>query len=602
MSRKIESEFLKVVTLGAGSEVGRSCIVISYHGKSVMLDCGIHPAETGENQLPFFDAEGFEPANIDLVLISHFHLDHIGALPYFCTQTNFNGPVLMTYPTRSVYRIIMSDFLRQPQQEAPIFTEKDLDTSLRMIKAVQYHQVVEHDGIRVWCYNAGHVLGAAMWMVEIAGVRVLYTGDFSRQEDRHLKGAETPGVRPDVVIVESTYGVSTHRPREERERQFTESVGKCIRRRGKCLIPVFALGRAQELLLILDEYWEANPDLQNYNIYYASSLAQRCMPLFQTSITSMNEAIQERSNVSNPFQFKHIRYLKDVRDLDHSNPCVVMASPGMLQSGDSRTLFDLWCTDDRNMVLIPGYSVKNTLAHTLQSDPPHVVLADGRKVPKRIEVVSNISFSAHSDSAQTKEFLDVTNPRHVVLVHGEMKEMNRFKNDLKKTFDKQGMQFHTPQNTIPFLLRFKQEPVALVRGSLAETASRGGRLDGLLLRQGLDLSIVADRDLPTESSFEQLALLQSLTLPPPLLPLPQVLEHFPVPLVDTETGWSVGDINLSIVSRDQAQNSDGNLIEGQILIEWEASIVDDLLVDSLIIAILKGQEFVDYCNAFCDSC
>ncbi len=136
--------------------------------------------------------------------------------------------------------------------------------------------------------------------------KVLYTGDFSRQPDRHLLGAETPHVNPDVLIVESTYGIMVHEPRKEREMRFTKMVDEVVSRGGRCLLPVFALGRAQELLLILDEYWEAHPRLRNIPIYYASSLARRSMHVFRTYINMMNDKIKKQFDISNPFDFRHI--------------------------------------------------------------------------------------------------------------------------------------------------------------------------------------------------------------------------------------------------------------------------------------------------------
>ncbi|MCI21785.1 cleavage and polyadenylation specificity factor subunit 3-I-like, partial [Trifolium medium] len=134
---------------------------------------------------------------------------------------------------------------------------------------IDFHQTVEVNGIRFWCYTAGHVLGAAMFMVDIAGVRVLYTGDYSREEDRHLRAAETPQFSPDVCIIESTYGVQHHQPRHTREKRFTDVIHSTISQGGRVLIPAYALGRAQELLLILDEYWANHPELHNIPIYYA---------------------------------------------------------------------------------------------------------------------------------------------------------------------------------------------------------------------------------------------------------------------------------------------------------------------------------------------
>jgi cleavage and polyadenylation specificity factor subunit 3 len=171
-----------------------------------------------------------------------------------------------------------------------------------------------------------------MFLIEIAGIRVLYTGDYSREEDRHLMAAEPPpGIVPEVLICESTYGVQSHEPRPERELRFTSMVHEVVTRGGRCLLPVFALGRAQELLLILDEYWQAHPELHNIPIYYASSLAKKCMTVYQTFTNMMNDHIRQQAKISNPFKFKHISNLKSMQHFDDVGPCVMFASPGMLQ-------------------------------------------------------------------------------------------------------------------------------------------------------------------------------------------------------------------------------------------------------------------------------
>jgi cleavage and polyadenylation specificity factor subunit 3 len=131
-----------------------------------------------------------------------------------------------------------------------------------------------------------------MFLVEIAGVRILYTGDYSREEDRHLQPAEVPNLPVDILIIESTYGVQVHEPRIDRERQFTDTVHNIVARGGRCLLPVFALGRSQELLLILDEYWENHPEIQHVPIYYASSLAKKCITVFQTYINMMGDRVR----------------------------------------------------------------------------------------------------------------------------------------------------------------------------------------------------------------------------------------------------------------------------------------------------------------------
>lgn len=145
-----------------------------------------------------------------------------------------------------------------------------------------------------------------MFLIDIVGLRILYTGDYSREEDRHLVKAELPPIRPDVLIVESTYGVHSLEDRDTKESRFTNLVHSIIRRGGHVLLPVFALGRAQELLLILDEYWKKHPELHNVPIYYASSLAKKCMAVYQTYIHTMNSNIRTRfAKRDNPFVFKY---------------------------------------------------------------------------------------------------------------------------------------------------------------------------------------------------------------------------------------------------------------------------------------------------------
>ncbi|KAH7952857.1 hypothetical protein HPB49_001854 [Dermacentor silvarum] len=397
-----ESDLLLIRPLGAGQEVGRSCIMLEFKGKRIMLDCGIHPGMSGLDALPYVDL--IEADEIDLLLVSHFHLDHCGALPWFLQKTTFKGRCFMTHATKAIYRWLLADYIKVSNigTEQMLYSESDLEASMEKIETINFHEEKDVNGIRFWCYNAGHVLGAAMFMIEIAGVKVLYTGDFSRQEDRHLMAAEIPNIHPDVLIIESTYGTHIHEKREEREARFTGLVHDIVNRGGRCLIPVFALGRAQELLLILDEYWSNHPELHDIPIYYASSLAKKCMAVYQTYVNAMNERIRRQITINNPFVFKHISNLKSIEHFEDIGPCVVMASPGMMQSGLSRELFESWCTDPKNGVIIAGYCVEGTLAKTILSEPEEITTMVGQKLPLKMSV-DYISFSAHTDYQQTTD-------------------------------------------------------------------------------------------------------------------------------------------------------------------------------------------------------
>ncbi|KAG8792023.1 endoribonuclease ysh1, partial [Serendipita sp. 398] len=191
----------------------------------------------------------------------------------------------MTSATKAVYKFIMQDFLRMSSTSTePLFSPLDFSLSFSSIVTVAAHQfIVPCPGVSFTPFHAGHVLGACMYLIDIAGLKVLYTGDYSREDDRHLVQAQVPSIRPDVLIVESTYGVQKHEALRGREQRFVDLVTAVVKRGGHVLLPSFALGRAQEILLILEEHWSKNPDLHSVPIYYVSSLAKKCMADIQNS-------------------------------------------------------------------------------------------------------------------------------------------------------------------------------------------------------------------------------------------------------------------------------------------------------------------------------
>lgn len=209
------------------------------------------------NGLPFLDK--VELDQIDVLLVTHFHLDHAASLPYLTERTTFKGRIFMTHPTKAVLRLLLGDYLRLLQArdvDDALYTEADLISSMNKIELIDYHENISVKGMTFHALNAGHVLGAAMYWIDLGGRSILYTGDYSMEEDRHLMAAEIPARNPDVLIVESTYGVQVHATRSEREARFTSTIERIVKRGGRCLIPVFALGRAQ---VRVDETFVAFP-------------------------------------------------------------------------------------------------------------------------------------------------------------------------------------------------------------------------------------------------------------------------------------------------------------------------------------------------------
>jgi len=488
-------DIMTITPLGSGQEVGRSCHLLTFRSTTILLDCGIHPGYDGMAGLPFFDR--VDPSEVDVILISHFHLDHAASLPYFTERTGFRGRIFMTHPTKAVIRLLLGDYLRlmamkrggnsashdggdanSASNPDVLYTEAELQSCVDKIELIDYHQTIDLNlpsGLKFHALNAGHVLGAAMFFIEIGGRTVLYTGDYSMEEDRHLMAAELPKyhVQPDLLIVESTYGVQVHASRAEREARFTGTIERIVTGGGRCLIPVFALGRAQELLLILDEYWSEHPHLQNVPIYYASKMASRALRVYRTYANMMNERIRCKMDLGNPFEFQFIRNLKsiDVEGFDDRGASVVFASPGMLQSGVSRQLFDRWATDPKNGVLIAGYAVEHTLAKEIMSQPKEVVTLEGRRQPLNC-LVDYVSFSAHVDFVQNRDFITKVEPRNIILVHGAKEEMGRLKGALMLHYNKlpenKRPTIAMPPNEVDVKLIFTRRRSAKVMGKLAQ--------------------------------------------------------------------------------------------------------------------------------------
>ncbi|KAK6607174.1 Endoribonuclease YSH1 [Botrytis cinerea] len=485
---------LTFTNLGGGNEVGRSCHIIQYKGKTVMLDAGMHAGYDGLAALPFYD--DFDLSTVDLLLISHFHVDHAASLPYVLAKTNFKG-------RRKGWRASSGG------GSQPVYTEADHLTTFAQIEAIDYHTTHTISSIRVTPYPAGHVLGAAMFLIEIAGLKIFFTGDYSREDDRHLVSAEVPkGVKIDVLITESTYGIASHIPRLEREQ---------------------ALMKAQELLLILDEYWGKHPEFQKIPIYYASNLARKCMLVYQTYVGSMNENIKrlfrermaeaEANSTSGgrggPWDFKYIRSLKNLDRFDDVGGCVILASPGMLQNGISRQLLERWAPSDKNGVIITGYSVEGTMAKQIMQEPDHIqAIMSGPQgftrrsapgetekamIPRRCSV-QEYSFAAHVDGVENREFIEEIAAPVVILVHGEQHNMMRLKSKLLSlNADKTTkVKVFSPKNCEPLRIPFMTSKTAKVVGKLANNpppTDSAQLITGVLVQNDFKMSLMAPEDL-----------------------------------------------------------------------------------------------------------
>ncbi|KAJ6504810.1 beta-lactamase-like protein [Mycena vitilis] len=589
-----ESPKLSVTMLGAGQEVGRSCCVLQYRGKTIVCDAGIHPAYSGIASLPFIDEMDW--STVDALLITHFHLDHAASLTYITEKTNFRegkGKVYMTHPTKSLHKFMMQDFVRTSASSSDaLFSPLDMEMSLAIIIPVSVHQLITPcPGISFTPYHAGHVLGACMFLIDIAGLKILYTGDYSREEDRHLVKAELPPIRPDVLIVESTFGVHNLEGRPEKELRFTTLVHSIIRRGGHVLLPTFALGRAQELLLILDEYWKDHPDLHNVPIYYASGLARKSMSVYQTYIHTMNANIRNRfAKRDNPWVFKYISHQPGTRGWEkkiaEGPPCVVLASPAFMHSGPSRELFELWAPDARNGLIITGYSIEGTLARDIISEPDEIEsLKGGNKIPRRMSV-AEISFSAHVDFAQNAEFIEAVRAQHIVLVHGEATAMSRLKAAMTSRYKERNedVKLHAPRNLETLQLSFSGERVAKAIGTLADIPPRANDvLSGLLISKDFSYTLLHPRDLKDFAGLSTCSVTQRQKM---VLGVRWQLVRWHLEGMYGSVEEGVGAEGIPVM-RVMGAVDVKHTQEHELTLEWDSSASNDMLADSTM-ALIAG--------------
>ncbi|NXH14212.1 INT11 protein, partial [Bucco capensis] len=428
---------IRVTPLGAGQDVGRSCILLSIAGKNVMLDCGMHMGYNDDRRFPDFSyitQNGRLTDFLDCVIISHFHLDHCGALPYFSEMVGYDGPIYMTHPTKAICPILLEDYRKitvDKKGEIHFFTGQMIKDCMKKVVAVHLHQTVQVDEeLEIKAYYAGHVLGAAMFQIKVGCESVVYTGDYNMTPDRHLGAAWIDKCRPQLLITESTYATTIRDSKRCRERDFLKKVHETVERGGKVLIPVFALGRAQELCILLETFWER----MNLKapIYFSTGLTEKANHYYKLFITWTNQKIRKTFVQRNMFEFKHIKAF-DRAFADNPGPMVVFATPGMLHAGQSLQIFKKWAGNEKNMVIMPGYCVQGTVGHKILSGQRKLEM-EGRQILEVKMQVEYMSFSAHADAKGIMQLIRQAEPCHVLLVHGEAKKMEFLKQKIEQEY------------------------------------------------------------------------------------------------------------------------------------------------------------------------
>ncbi|KAI7907939.1 beta-lactamase-like protein [Cokeromyces recurvatus] len=412
----------------------------------VPLGAGMHMGYQDMRRFPDFSyisKTGNYTDILDAVIISHFHLDHCGALPFFTEMCGYDGPIYMTHPTRAICPLLLEDYRKiavERKGDTNFFTSAMIKSCMKKVIPINLHQTIKvDDDLEIKAYYAGHVLGAAMFYIRVGQESVVYTGDYNMTPDRHLGSAWIDKVRPDVLITESTYATTIRDSKRSRERDFLAKVYECVSNGGNVLIPVFALGRAQELCILIEAFWERMG--LDIPIYFSTGLTERGTEFYKLFINWTNQKLKSTFAQRNAFDFKHIK-VWDRTYLANAGPMVVFASPGMLNAGTSLQIFQKWASDPKNMIIMPGYCVAGTVGSKILLGHKLIEVDKFTKIQVNLQV-KNLSFSAHADAKGIMQLIRMCEPKNVVLVHGERGKMNFLRSNIMKEF---GISCYMPAN------------------------------------------------------------------------------------------------------------------------------------------------------------
>ena len=466
---------IKIFPLGAGQEVGRSCLIITINGYRIMLDCGVHMGYNEERKFPEFQRllkkfkkllnneekdlsnnsnnnERYNSNNnnnssnnnnntykfvdqknvqdyhniVDLLIISHFHLDHCGALPFFTELLGYKGPILCSQPTKAILPVTLEDFrkvMSEYKGQVSILRPEQIKNCVAKIQTIEINETrVFNNDIKVTCFYAGHVLGACMFLIDVNGNRVTYTGDCNTIIDRHLSGAYMPKIYPDVLMTETTYGDKVRETKRIREREFLKKIEETLSKGGKVLIPIFALGRAQELCILIDTYWKRTNN--KAPIYFIGPMAQKVNFYYKLFQNWMNPAVKNAFTQRNVFDFKFVQQ-SDKSLMGVEVPMVIFATPGMLHGGFSLNMFKKIAPEAKNCVIIPGYCSPGTVGNRILNGEK-IIEIDGENIEVKCEVYY-MSFSAHADQKGLLQLISNISPKNLMLIHGDFEAMKKFK-------------------------------------------------------------------------------------------------------------------------------------------------------------------------------
>ncbi len=432
--RERKNEWVRVTFLGASRQVGRSCFLLQTPESRVLLDCGIDVAASGTNQFPYLDAPEFNINDIDAIVITHPHIDHIGLLPYLF-KMGYDGPVYCTAPTRDIGALLCLDLISIAQKEAEkaLYSSTDIKNMVKHTICLDFEEVSDiTPDVRLTFYNAGHNLGSALAHLHIGNGlhNLLYCGDFNYENSNLLSAAATKFPRLETVIMEGTYGGRDDivPSRKESEVYLLDIIKNTVARGGKILMPVLGVGRSQEVMLIIER--AIREGLIPKIPVYIQGMVWEVTAIHTTYPDFFNNRVKRNifHRDENPFLsdiFKKVGSQEEMKQvIESGESCIIMATSGMMQGGPALEYFKRLGENPKHSLVLTCYQGEGSLGRRLQNGERDINLGYSDKpdmVYTKAEIHIIRGFSGHSSRNALLNWVHQLEPRpkKVIVVHGE---------------------------------------------------------------------------------------------------------------------------------------------------------------------------------------
>jgi predicted metal-dependent RNase len=407
---------MRITFYGGAGEVGRSCILLEEGKRNLMMDCGIKLGE--KTEYPLIDDS--ELKRIHDIAITHAHLDHAGYLPHVYSK-KAKPRIWMTKPTRDLIGVLLPDYHRlhyKEKETRKLFSIKDVNGILQDAKIVEPQQPVNAD-FNISFHNAGHIMGSSMIKIEEAG-GIIYSGDICMRKTRVLEPAKS-GLEAKTLILETTYGRKDEiiPSYKDSAAKLIKSINQTLKEGGHVIIPSFAVGRAQEVLMLLDDYMRSGALTQSK--IYIEGMIGKVMRIYRHNAYYANEDIKKRILMSedDPFKseaFAHSRS-KEKKDV-LKEPCIIVSTSGMLSGGPVMFYLEKLGNDPKNKMIFVGYQAPGTRGRKVLEGEKKIQI--GEKVIDIKMKIENVRMSGHADYNELIQFVrSIKGLKKIFLVHGE---------------------------------------------------------------------------------------------------------------------------------------------------------------------------------------